>query len=247
MLKVEHLNKSFEDKQVLHDVSFTVPKGKIVGFIGHNGAGKTTSLKHVVGIYPPQPHTVTIDGMDFSEQPLECKKILAYLPDSPTLYDAMSAIEYLKFIAGIYQVEATVAISRIEQLAKKLSIFDNLNEPISSMSHGMQQKIAVIGALLHSPRLLVLDEPFVGLDPVASHFLKQTMRDMCDEGASVLFSSHVLEVVENLCDEIIVIKEGKIVAQGRTDELIGQAGNLESYFLELQDGDEGQGIDDELV
>ena len=237
MLKVRGLNKYFDDKQVLYDVSFCVPEGKIVGFIGHNGAGKTTTLKSIVGIYPIDNNVVFLQDVDLAASPVACKAKMAYLPDTPCLYESMSCIEYLTFMADIYKVDRSIAIQRIESLAHELSIFDNLNEPISSLSHGMQQKIAIIGALIHEPKLLVLDEPFVGLDPIATHFLKNKMRHMCEEGASVLFSSHVLEVVENLCDELIVIKEGKIVANGETKQLIASAGNLETYFLGMQEGE----------
>lgn len=237
MLEVRGLNKYFDEKQVLHDVSFCVPEGKIVGFIGHNGAGKTTTLKSIVGIYPVDRSTVVLQGIDMALNPVACKEMIAYLPDTPCLYESMSCIEYLTFMADIYQVDTAVAIDRIETLAHELSIFDNLNDPISSLSHGMQQKIAIIGALIHEPKLLVLDEPFVGLDPIATHFLKEKMRAMCQEGASVLFSSHVLEVVENLCDELVVIKEGSIVANGDTKQLVSSSGNLETYFLGMQEGE----------
>lgn len=235
MLKVENFSKSYDGKKnVVDNISFDVKNGEIFGFIGHNGAGKTTTIKSIVGILDYNEGKITINGMDVKENPIECKKIMAYIPDNPDLYENLTGIQYLNFIADIYEISKFDRTQRIDKYAKEFEIYDNLGDIISSYSHGMKQKLAIISALIHKPKLLILDEPFVGLDPKASFILKNIMKDMCKEGCSIFFSSHVLEVVEKLCDHIAIIKQGKLVACGDTDKIKGDE-SLEQVFLEMTD------------
>lgn len=234
MLEIKDLHKSFGKKEVLHGISLNANDGEITGFIGHNGAGKTTTLKIVAGILEPSSGEVFVNKMSMKQEPVECKKIMAYLPDNPDLYDYLKGIEYLNFIADIYEVNKEDRLNRIESLAKELEIYDVLGDEIRSYSHGMKQKVAVISAFLHEPKLLLLDEPFVGLDPKASFILKNKMKELCSKGSSILFSSHVLEVVENLCDSIAIIKEGNLVKQSKTEDILKTGQTLEDLFLELE-------------
>lgn len=232
MLKIENLKKSYGSKEVLHGIDLEVQDGEIFGFIGHNGAGKTTTIKAVVGIITYEKGKITIDGIDNKEKPLECKKIMAYIPDNPDLYPNLTGLQYLNFIGNVYKVEKHALVSRIEHLANEFEIYGNLADTIGSYSHGMKQKLAIISALIHEPKLLILDEPFVGLDPKASFKLKELMKQLCAKGSSIFFSTHVLEVAEKLCDKIAIIKDGRIVVSGNTSELIEDQ-SLEEIFLGL--------------
>lgn len=232
MLEINHLFKSFDKKEILHDVSLNVKDGEIFGFIGQNGAGKTTTIRCAVGILDFESGHITIDGHDVLKDSLAAKRVTAYLPDNPDLYENLTCMQYLNFIADIFEVDERTRLDRISSIAKELGIYENLGDQIKSLSHGMKQKVAIISALMHEPRLLVLDEPFVGLDPVASFTLKKKLRELCDRGGSVFFSSHVLEVVENLCDEIAIIKSGAVIQNGRTKELLASGHSLEELFLE---------------
>ena len=232
MLKIEHLTKKYGDKTAVDDLNLHIQKGEIYGFIGHNGAGKTTTLKSVVGILQFDEGEIYVGGESVKEQPLKCKRKIAYIPDNPDLYDYMTGIKYLNFIADIFGVEESVRQERIRKYAEMFEITDDLAQPIASFSHGMKQKIAIIGALIHKPKLLVLDEPFVGLDPRAAVVLKDIMHKMCEEGAAIFFSTHVLEVAEKLCNKAAIIKEGKLVAAGTMQELTGGE-SLESVFMEV--------------
>lgn len=234
MLKVDNLHKSFGDKEILKGISFQVETGKIFGFIGHNGAGKTTTIRCAVGILDYEKGSIAIDGKDLKKDPIGCKQVMAYIPDNPDLYDNLTGVQYLNFIGDMFQVDASVRTQRIESLAKELEIYDSLGDPISALSHGMKQKVAVIGAFMHQPKLLVLDEPFVGLDPKASYTLKMKMHELCDSGSSIFFSSHVLEVVQKLCDHIAILKSGEIIRIGKTDEIVHPDQSLEDLFLELE-------------
>lgn len=234
MLKIEHLTKKYGEYKAVDDLSLTIENGKIYGFIGHNGAGKTTTLKSVVGIMPFDEGDIYIDGISIKDNPLQCKKDLAYIPDNPDLYEYLSGIQYLNFVADVYQVSRQVREERIKKYADMLELTSDLAQPISAYSHGMKQKLALISAFIHDPKLIIMDEPFVGLDPKASHLLKGIMKDLCDRGGAIFFSTHVLEVAEKLCDEIAIIKKGKLVVSGRTQEVIGDD-SLEDVFLELED------------
>lgn len=237
MLKVENLSKSYNsNKKAVDNVSFEVKDGEIFGFIGHNGAGKTTTIKTIVGILDFEEGNIYIDGLNIKEQPIECKKKIAYIPDNPDLYDQLTGIQYLNFISDIYEVSKNDRTQRIEKYAKEFEIYDNLGDIIDSYSHGMKQKLAIISALVHKPKLLILDEPFVGLDPKASFNLKKIMAEMCQEGSSIFFSSHVLEVVEKLCHEIAIIKQGKLIACGETEKIKGDE-SLEQVFMEMNAND----------
>ena len=233
MLKIEHLTKRYGDKVAVDDLSLHIAPGEIYGFIGHNGAGKTTTLKAAVGIMQFDAGTVAIDGQDLKANPLACKARLAYIPDNPDLYEFMTGIKYLNFIADIFGVSAADRTARIRELADRVELTDDLAQPISAYSHGMKQKLAVIAAWLHRPRLIVMDEPFVGLDPKASHLLKQMMREHCDRGGAIFFSTHVLEVAEKLCDKIAIIKQGRLIRSGTMEEVRGDD-SLEEVFLELE-------------
>lgn len=233
MLKITNLSKIYSgDKKAIEGISLDVKKGEIFGFIGHNGAGKTTTIKSAVGILNFEEGEILIDGKSIKENPIECKKIIAYIPDNPEIYENLTGIQYLNFIADIYEVSKEDRQSRIEEYSKTFEIYNNLGDTISSYSHGMKQKLVIISALIHKPKLLILDEPFVGLDPKAAFTLKQIMQNMVDEGSSIFFSSHVLEVVEKLCHRIAIIKQGKIIALGNTDDIKGD-GSLEEVFLEM--------------
>lgn len=234
MLKIEHLTKKYDQFKAVDDLSLTIENGKIYGFIGHNGAGKTTTLKSVVGILPFDEGEIYIDGVSIKDNPLECKRKLAYIPDNPDLYEYLTGIQYLNFVADVYQVSREDRQTRIKKYADMLELTGDLAQPVSAYSHGMKQKLAIIAAFIHEPKLIIMDEPFVGLDPKASHLLKGIMKEICDEGGAIFFSTHVLEVAEKLCDEIAIIKKGKLVVNGKTQDVIGDE-SLEDVFLELED------------
>ncbi len=234
MLKIENLTKIYGDKKAVDDISLHINPGEIYGFIGHNGAGKTTTIKACCGILQFENGEIYIDGISVKENPLLCKQKLAYIPDNPDLYDFMSGIGFLNFIADIFGVTKQARDERIHKYAEMFELTSALAQPISSYSHGMKQKLAVISALIHEPKLIIMDEPFVGLDPKASHLLKTTMRELCDNGAAIFFSTHVLEVAERLCDKIAIIKDGKLIKTGTTEEVKGDS-SLENVFLELEE------------
>ena len=233
MLKINNLSKTYgnNNKKAVDNLSLEVKPGEIYGFIGHNGAGKTTTIKSIVGIIDFDGDII-IDGLSLKENPIECKKKIAYIPDSPDIYDALTGIQYLNFIGDIFEIPLKERQKLINKYSEIFKLKDNLVDLISTYSHGMKQKLVIISALIHKPKLLILDEPFVGLDPKAAFTLKSIMKDMCSEGTSVFFSSHVLEVVEKLCDRVGIIKEGKLVLEGKTSKIIGHK-SLESLFLEL--------------
>ena len=233
MLKIEHLTKAYGEKKAADDLNLHIAPGEVYGFIGHNGAGKTTTLKSVVGILQFDAGEIIIDGISIKENPLECKRRFAYIPDNPDLYDYMTGIKYLNFIADIFGVGANERQSRIRKDADAFELTADLAQPIAAYSHGMKQKLAIIAAWLHEPKLILMDEPFVGLDPKASHLLKEMMREMCDEGGAIFFSTHVLEVAEKLCDKVAIIKGGRLVRSGTMEEVKGDT-SLESVFLELE-------------
>ena len=233
MLRIEQLTKTYHGgKTAVSDLSIHVRPGDIYGFIGHNGAGKTTTIKSVVGIHDFDKGNIYIDGISIKEDPIECKKRLAYVPDNPDLYEYLTGIQYLNFIADIFGISATVRKNEIEKEAQELGIYDVLGDLISSYSHGMKQKLAIIGALLHKPKLLILDEPFVGLDPEATLKLKEKMKELCKQGSAVFFSTHVLDVAEKLCTKVAMISQGKLVLEGVTEELVKEK-SLEQLFMEV--------------
>ncbi|MEG2353519.1 MAG: ABC transporter ATP-binding protein [Clostridium sp.] len=237
MLEIKNFSKSYKgNKKAVDNISLKVNPGELYGFIGHNGAGKTTTIKSIVGINEFEEGEILINGKSIKENPIECKLQMAYIPDNPDMYESLTAIQYLNFIADIYMVSKEQRETLIKMYGDKLEITKYLGDLISSYSHGMKQKLIIISALIHKPKLLVLDEPFVGLDPKAAHSLKGIMREICNEGSSIFFSSHVLEVVEKLCDKIAIIKDGKIVAEGTVDEVKGN-GTLEEMFMELIDNE----------
>ena len=233
MLTIQHLTKRYGEKKAVDDLSLHIAPGEIYGFIGHNGAGKTTTLKSVVGILQFDEGEITIDGHSVKADPLTCKRELAYIPDNPDLYDFMTGIKYLNFVADIFGVGAAERQARIRRYADAFELTDDLAQPIAAYSHGMKQKLAIIAAWLHQPRLIIMDEPFVGLDPKASHLLKGMMREVCDQGGAIFFSTHVLEVAEKLCDKVAIIKAGKLIRSGTMEEVRGDE-SLESVFLELE-------------
>ena len=233
MLKIEHLTKAYGEKKAVDDLNLHIAPGEIYGFIGHNGAGKTTTLKSVAGILQFDAGEIYIDGMPIKENPLECKRRFAYIPDNPDLYDYMTGIKYLNFIADIFGVGANDRQARIRKYADALELTADLAQPIAAYSHGMKQKLAIIAAWLHEPKLILMDEPFVGLDPKASHLLKEMMREVCDEGGAIFFSTHVLEVAEKLCDKVAIIKSGRLIRSGTMEEVKGDE-SLEDVFLELE-------------
>ena len=233
MLKIEHLTKVYGDKKAVDDLSLHIQPGEIYGFIGHNGAGKTTTLKSVVGILQFDEGEITIDGISIREQPLVCKKKFAYIPDNPDLYDFMNGIKYLNFIADVFGVDENTRQERIRKYAELFELTNDLGQPIAAYSHGMKQKLAIIAAWMHDPKLIIMDEPFVGLDPKASHLLKGMMREVCDNGGAIFFSTHVLEVAEKLCDKVAIIKGGKLIRSGTMEEVKGDD-SLEEVFLELE-------------
>ena len=234
MLRIEHLTKKYGEKKAVDDLSLHIEKGEIYGFIGHNGAGKTTTIKSVVGILDFDEGEIFIDGKSVKKESLECKRVIAYIPDNPDLYEFMTGLQYLNFISDIFGVEEKERKERIEKYSTAFEIKDDLASPISSYSHGMKQKLAIISALVHDPKLIIMDEPFVGLDPIASHLLKDIMREKCNEGGAIFFSTHVLEVAEKLCDKIAIIKGGKLIKSGTMEEVKGDS-SLESVFLELEE------------
>lgn len=235
MLRIEHLTKKYGDYAAVNDLSLHIQPGEIYGFIGHNGAGKTTTLKCVAGILNFDNGSISINGADIQKDPLRAKKIMAYIPDNPDLYDYMTAIQYLNFIADIFGVSQQDREARIKKYGDMFELTEKLAQPVSAYSHGMKQKLAVMGALVHDPKLILMDEPFVGLDPTASFLLKQTMREICNNGGAIFFSTHVLDVAEKLCDKVAIIKAGKLIRSGTMDEVKGDE-SLEEVFLELQNG-----------
>lgn len=234
MLRIEHLTKKYGEKKAVDDLTLHIQKGEIYGFIGHNGAGKTTTIKACCGILAFDEGEIFIDGTSVKADPLTCKKKLAYIPDNPDLYEFLSGIKYLNFIADVFRVDKETREAKIQELADAFEITADLAQPVSAYSHGMKQKLAIIAAFMHSPELIIMDEPFVGLDPKAAHILKQMMRKHCDEGGAIFFSTHVLEVAEKLCDKVAIIKQGKLVASGTMEDVKGDE-SLESVFLELDE------------
>ena len=234
MLRIEHYSKQYggKDRKAVDDLSLHIQPGEIYGFIGHNGAGKTTTLKACAGILRFDTGDIFVDGISIKENPLECKRRMAYIPDNPDLYEFLSGIQYLNFVADIYGVPVAEREARIAEYSAALELTDDLAGKISGYSHGMKQKLAVISALIHSPRLLMMDEPFVGLDPKAAHTLKGIMRQFCDNGGAIFFSTHVLEVAEKLCDKVAIIRAGKLVTAGDIETVRGNE-SLEEVFLEL--------------
>ncbi len=235
MLTIEHLTKKFGDYAAVNDLSLEIKAGEIYGFIGHNGAGKTTALKSVAGILPFDTGVIKIGGHDIRKDAIEAKKTLAYIPDNPDIYEFMTAIQYLNFMADIYGVGQSERMSRIKKYGDMFELTEKLAQPVNSYSHGMKQKLAVMGALVHEPKMILMDEPFVGLDPTAAFLLKQTMREICDNGGAIFFSTHVLDVAEKLCDKVAIIKNGKLIRSGTMEEVRGDD-SLEDVFLELQNG-----------
>ena len=233
MLKINHLTKTYGEKKAVDDLNIHINPGEIYGFIGHNGAGKTTTLKSVVGILQFDQGEILIDGKSIQTDPLACKREIAYIPDNPDLYDYMTGIKYLNFIADVFGVSAEDRQTRIRKYADLFELTGDLAQSIAAYSHGMKQKLAIIAAWLHQPKLIIMDEPFVGLDPKASHLLKEMMRDVCDAGGAIFFSTHVLEVAEKLCDKVAIIKDGKLIRSGTMDEVKGDD-SLEEVFLELE-------------
>ena len=235
MLTITNFSKTYAGgKKAVDNLSLTVNAGEIMGFIGHNGAGKTTTIKACCGILQFDQGEILIDGVSIKDDPIGCKKKLAYIPDNPDLYDYMTGIQFLNFVADIFGVPAQERQERIRRYGDMFELTGDLAQPISAYSHGMKQKLAIISALLHDPKLIIMDEPFVGLDPKASHLLKATMREMCDRGSAIFFSTHVLEVAEKLCDKVAIIKGGKLIRSGSMEEVRGDD-SLEDVFLELED------------
>jgi len=234
MLYIEHLTKAFGDKVAVDDLSLHIAPGEVYGFIGHNGAGKTTTLRSVVGIQQFDAGAIRIDGISLADDPIACKSRLAYIPDNPDLYDFMTGIKFLNFVADVFGVSAADRQNRIRKYADLFALTDDLGQPIATYSHGMKQKLAIIAAWIHQPRLILMDEPFVGLDPKASHILKEMMREFCDGGGAIFFSTHVLEVAEKLCDKVAIIRRGKLIRSGTMEEVKGDD-SLEEVFLELED------------
>ena len=232
MLKIQNLTKKYDDKKAVDGLSLHIRAGELYGFIGHNGAGKTTTLKACCGILGFEEGEIFVDGVSVKENPLACKKKIAYIPDDPKLYAFMKGIQYLHFVGDIFEVPSDIRQARIRKYADAFELTEALAQPIASYSHGMKQKLAVISALIHEPKLLIMDEPFVGLDPKASHTLKGMMRELCEKGGAIFFSTHVLEVAEKLCDKIAIIKGGKLIKAGTMDEVKGDT-SLENVFLDL--------------
>ena len=234
MLNIQHFTKTYGEKKAVDDLSLRIAPGEIYGFIGHNGAGKTTTLKAAVGILQFDAGEITIGGHSIQTEPLACKRLLAYIPDNPDLYDFMSGIQYLNFIADVFGIPAAERWARIEPYADAFELTGDLGQPISAYSHGMKQKLAIIAAWIHDPKRIIMDEPFVGLDPKAAHLLKGMMRELCDVGGAIFFSTHVLEVAEKLCDKVAIIKGGRLIRSGTMEEVKGDD-SLEDVFLELED------------
>ena len=233
MLRITNLTKTYGDKVAVDNLSLHIAPGEIFGFIGHNGAGKTTTLKACCGILQFDRGEILVDGKSIKTDPIGCKQVMAYVPDNPDLYEFLTGIQYLNFVADIYGVSRADRIAQIEHYGQLLGMTDDLTLPISDCSHGMRQKVALMAALIHKPKLILMDEPFVGLDPVASHQLKQVMRQHCAEGGAIFFSTHVLEVAEKLCDKVAIIKGGKLITSGTMEDVKGQT-SLEQVFLELE-------------
>ena len=233
MLLIRHLTKRYGEKKAVDDLDLHIAPGEIYGFIGHNGAGKTTTLRSVAGILQFDEGEITIAGHSIREEPLACKRLFAYIPDNPDLYEFMTGWQYLDFIADVFGVDAPTRVQRVEQYAALFELTDDLPQPIATYSHGMKQKLAIISAWLHAPKLILMDEPFVGLDPKASHLLKSMMRQVCDAGGAIFFSTHVLEVAEKLCDKVAIIKGGRLIRSGTMEEVRGDD-SLEDVFLELE-------------
>ena len=233
MLRIENLTKTYGEKRAVDNLSLHIAPGEIYGFIGHNGAGKTTTLKAVVGILQFDKGEVFIKGESIRKNPLACKQKIAYIPDNPDLYEFMTVIKFLNFIADIFGVTEEKRQKRIRKYADLFEMTENLAQPIASYSHGMKQKLAIISAWIHEPKLIIMDEPFVGLDPKAAHILKQMMREICDEGGAIFFSTHVLEVAEKLCDKVAIIRKGQLIQSGTMQEVKGDD-SLEEVFLELE-------------
>ena len=233
MLRIEHLTKTYGEKKAVDDLSLHIAPGEIYGFIGHNGAGKTTTLKSIAGILQFDAGDIRIGGTSIREDPLACKRMMAYIPDNPDLYEFLSGIQYLNFVADIFGVSQEDRQSRIHRYADLFDLTSDLAQPVSSYSHGMKQKLAIISALLHAPKLIIMDEPFVGLDPTASHLLKELMREHCRNGGAIFFSTHVLEVAEKLCDKVAILRKGKLIASGTMEDIKGNQ-SLEEVFLELE-------------
>ena len=234
VLSIEHLTKTYGEKKAVDDLSLSIKAGEIYGFIGHNGAGKTTTLKSAVGILAFDKGEIKINGVSVKADPIAVKREIAYIPDNPELYGYMTGIKYLNFIADIFRVPSDLRQERIRKYADLFSLTPDLGQPIAAYSHGMKQKLAVIAAWIHAPKLIVMDEPFVGLDPKAAHTLKELMRQLCDEGGAIFFSTHVLEVAEKLCDKVAIIKNGQLIRSGTMDEVKGDE-SLEEVFLELEE------------
>ncbi len=233
MLKINHFSKTYGEKKAVDDLTLHIRPGEIYGFIGHNGAGKTTTLKSVAGIMQFDSGEILIDGLSIQADPIDCKKKMAYIPDNPDLYEFMTGMQYLNFIGDVFGIPAKERTQRIKELADAFEITGDLNQSISAYSHGMKQKLAIISAWIHQPQLILMDEPFVGLDPKAAHTLKGMMRQVCDRGGAIFFSTHVLEVAEKLCDKVAIIKGGKLIRSGTMEEVKGDT-SLESVFLELE-------------
>ena len=233
MLKIEHLTKTFGEKKAVDDLTLHIAPGEIYGFIGHNGAGKTTTLRSIAGIQQFDQGEILIHGLSIKTDPLECKRQMAYIPDNPDLYEYMSGIKYLNFVADVFGVSPQDRQERIRDYADRFELTQDLAQPVAAYSHGMKQKLAIISAWLHAPRLILMDEPFVGLDPKAAHLLKEMMRELCDEGGAIFFSTHVLEVAEKLCDKVAIIKQGQLIRSGTMEEVKGDD-SLEEVFLELE-------------
>ena len=234
MLQIKHLTKTYGNKIAVKDLSLHIKPGEIYGFIGHNGAGKTTTLRSVVGIQQFDQGEILIAGKSNQEDPLACKKVIAYIPDNSDLYEFMTGYKYLNFVADIYGVDSILRQESIQKYGDLFEITQDLGQPISTYSHGMKQKLAIIAAWMHNPQLIIMDEPFVGLDPKASHLLKGMMREVCEKNGAIFFSTHVLEVAEKLCDKIAIIKNGELIKQGTMEEVKGDE-SLEDVFLELEE------------
>ena len=232
MLKIINVSKSYKNKKAIENISIEVNKGEVFGFIGHNGAGKTTTIKSIVGIHNFEEGDILINSKSIKKNPIECKKDIAYIPDNPDIYEALTGIQYLNFIADIFKVSKKEREEKIKYYSEKFEINKSLGDLISSYSHGMKQKLVIISALIHSPKVLILDEPFVGLDPKASFTLKEIMREFCNNGGCIFFSTHVLEVAEKICDKIGIIKGGKLISYGKTNEVVGDK-SLENIFMEM--------------
>ena len=233
MLKINHFTKTYGEKKAVDDLSLHIQAGEIYGFIGHNGAGKTTTLKSVAGIMQFDSGEILVDGVSMKADPIACKKKIAYIPDNPDLYDFMTGIQYLNFVGNVFGVPAQERSRRIQELGEAFELTADLTQSIGSYSHGMRQKLAIISAWLHQPELILMDEPFVGLDPKAAHILKEMMRQVCDRGGAIFFSTHVLEVAEKLCDKVAIIKGGRLIRSGTMEDVRGDT-SLESVFLELE-------------